>query len=394
MSFFYLIKRYIALFIIFFILGFWTWIWYLYIYWIEANVKTQLFLTIAVKSDNSSIYEIEEASVNFWETIIWWFRNPSFISEIIWDMRNQKINISAFKQERQNMIIEIISNSKDINDYIIKSSYIELNKKITEFNDTSNVKYMTLDQGKITKISYLKNYLIPWFLWILLLSLAIFLVLIYEFLLWAVSSTEQIEYILWTKILDFFESDLNKNDYTLISVAIQKMKPLVILAWVNIDTDVLAVSITHRQSFFGEKIALVDWDLKRRTLQNTLWLSSRLKTLKWYTDIDTIENWEKFKQDLNNWEESQDMIVLQNTLDENIKFVPAWTWNNFLVQVFSNIAQKMKTIIHTQLPDNIEVLRLKNADLVLVVKLWKTRVWDLKRIKEVWEEWIRVVVIK
>lgn len=394
MSFIYLIKRYIVLFLIFLIFGFSLWISYLYIYWIEANVKTQLFLTIAVKSDNSSIYEIEAASVNFWETLIWWFRNPSFQLGIIWDMRNQKVSISAFKQERQNMIVEVISNSKNINNEVIKSAYIELNKKIREFNNTSNVKYMTLDQGKITSISYLKNYLIPIFSSLIMILLILFILLLYELLLWSVSSIEQIESILWTNILDYFDSDWSKNDYTLISVAIQKMKPLVILAWVNIDTDILAVSITHRQSFFGEKIALVDWDLKHRTLQNTLWLSSRLKNLKWYTDIDTIENWEKFKQSLNNWKESKDLIFLQNTLDENVKFVPAGTGNNFLVQVFSSLAAKMKTIIHTQLPDNVEVLRLKNADLVLVVKLWKTKASDLRRIKEVWEEWIRVVVIK
>ena len=408
MSFFYLIKRYLLLIILFALVWVWSWFWLLYLDDSKVQVKTQLFLIVAVKSENSSIKEIEEASTYFWETIIWWFRNPAFIFQIIWNNDWSWASINAFKQERQNMIIEVISDSKERNDELIKASFVVLSKKIQEFNSQSNVKYMALDQGRITSFSWAKNYILPGIWFIGGLILAFLILTFFEFARWSVSSIEQIEELFWIKVLDVLDSSWHNNDFTLLSVAVQKMKSIVILAWVNINTDQLAVSIAQRQSFFWEKLALVDWDLQRRSLQHTLWLSSRLKNLKWHTDAWTSDNTsipeekeektdEQTTQDIkvvnktDNW---NDLLYIQNTLDENLKFVPAWTWNKFLVQIFSNIASKMKTLIHTQLPDNFEVLRLKNASLVLVVKLWKTKLSDLKRINEVWDDEIKIVAVK
>ncbi len=373
----------------------WFWFWFSKVYLddFQLTTKTQLFLTIAVKSDNSSIREIEEASTHFWQTLMWWFSNPAFRSQVMSEINSDWVSISAFKQERQNMIIEIISPNKKINDLLIKSAYYTLNEKIKEYNSRSNVKYMTFDQGRVTTMSPIKNISIP-IAWLLIwFMIAIMILLLYESLGWSVSNIDQIEELLWNSALDIINSDWALNDYTLISVAMLKMKPIVILAWVNINTDILAVSIAQRQSFFWEQLALVDWDLQKRILQHTLWLSLRLKNLKWYTDIQNDIDL-KAKEKMWFWEKPQDLIFLQNTLDENLKFVPAWTWNKFLTQIFTNISERMKTLIHTQLPENVEVLRLNKASLVLVVKLWKTKISELKRIKEVWDDEIRYIVVK
>lgn len=391
MSFLLFLRRNIFTILIVSLIWAWCGFYKIYLNNFELVTKTKLFLTIAVKSDNSSIQEIEEASTNFGQTLMWWFKNPTFLKEIIWETNNNWAKISAYKQERQNMTIEIISSSKITNDNLIKSAHTVLNKKISEYNSMSNVQYMTIDQWKVTNISYLKNIIYPIAWWILWFLIIIVILILYEIFKWAVSSIEQVEDILKIKALDIINSNWHNNDYTLISVAFQKNKPIVILAWVNIDTELLAVLIAQRQSFFWEKLALVDWDLQRRSLQHTLWLSSRLKNLKWYTDIKTEFDQ---KTSMVYTGSERDLIFLQNTLDENLKFVPAWSWNKFLTQIFTNIAKKMKTLIHTQLPENFEILRLQNADLVLVVKLWKTKISELQRIKEVWNEDIKVIIVK
>lgn len=373
----------------------WFWFWFSAVYLndFEVTTKTQLFLTIAVKSDNSSIREIEEASTNFWQTLMWWFSNPALLSQIMSEINPRWVSISAYKQERQNMIVEIVSPTKKMNDLLIKSAYYILNEKIKEYNSRSNVKYMTFDQGRVTSFSPIKNVTIPIAWLVLWFLISIILILLYENMTWSVSNLEQIEEILWNAALDIINPNWSKNDYTLISVAMLKMKPIVILAGVNISTDILAVSIAQRQSFFWEQLALVDGDLQKRILQHTLWLSLRLKNLKWYTDIQNNIDYIS-KEKLWFWEKPRDLIFLQNTLDENLKFVPAWTWNKFLTQIFTNISERMKTLIHTQLPENVEVLRLSKASLVLVIKLWRTKVSELKRIKEVWDDEIRYIVVK
>lgn len=65
-----------------------------------------------------------------------------------------------------------------------------------------------------------------------------------------VSSSEQAEEILSSKSIDTLSQNWEKNDYTLLSVAIQKMQPVVILAGLNFNIERLSVSLAQRQSFF------------------------------------------------------------------------------------------------------------------------------------------------
>lgn len=80
-------------------------------------------------------------------------------------------------------------------------------------------------------------------------------------------------------------------------------------------------------------------------------------------------------------------------MDDNLKFIPAGTGKGFLIEIFSNLSKKIRTLVHTQLPENAEILRLSNATLILVVKLGKSKISDLKKIKEVWDGEMKLVVV-
>jgi len=399
MQFIFLLKRYFIILLSSIIIWFWLWLLALALSWNKENFKWQLYLTLAVEDKNSSISENELAANNFWETLIWWFRNPAFLKQILWE--NTGIWVSAHKQERQNLVIEVVSWNKNLTEEALRSSFITLYKNINKFNDNSDAKYMLIDQWQVFSISSSKNITYPFIGMFLFLIIAFAIIAIYEFLNWVISSIEQAESIVWSKTLDVINSNFDKNDYTLLSVAIQKMQPVVVFAWLNFDIEKLSVAIAQRQSFFWEKLLLVDWDLQKRSLQHALWLSSRLKNLKWLTNIShdfiKVNNLDLVQGDSQSLvvnTENDTNLFLQNTLDDNLKFIPAWTWNWFLTEIFQNLSHQMRTLIHTQLPENAEILRLSKASLVLVIKLWKSKTADLRKIKEVWGNEIKLVVIK
>lgn len=432
MQFIFLLKRYFIILLSSLTLWFLAGLAVFIFYW-ESNTtfKWKLYLIIAVQDKNSSISANELAANNFWETLIWWFRNPAFLRQITWDVNWDKnwISFSAFKQERQNLVIEVVSKNKETTEKMLRNAYFTLFSNIKKFNQSSDAKYMPIEQWQVFSI-YSTNWIIYPLIWMILFLIIIFIfIAIYEFFNWVVSSTKQAEEIIWTKVLDEMSSDFDKNDYTLLWVAIQKMKPVVILAWLNFDIEKLSVLIAQRQSFFWEKMLLIDWDLQKRGLHHALWISSRLKNLKWLTNISedfikvndleipleiqknniktsseiseitseitsdfSSENHPKIPSILEKKDNTN--LFLQNTLDDNLKFIPAWTWDWFLIEIFHNLSHQMRTLIHTQLPENAEILRLSKATLVLVIKLWESKISDLKRIKEVWGDEIKLVIVK
>ena len=349
----------------------------------KENVKATLFLTIATEN-SSDPEQAEIASTYFGETIMGWFRNPVFKHSILKKAQvTEAASISAQKQERQNMLIEIITSTQEQVQKIAEIVFSELENKISEYNKKTNSFFVVIHQGQSIKKSKIQNIVFPLSGALIGLILSLLLCVIKEFIRNEVSSIDEIEEILNVKSLDFFHTKLEHNDFTLLSVAIQKSQPLVILAGVNVNTDILAVALANKHSYFGEKLALVDGDLERRSLQETLGLSSRMKNIKGHTDALLNES------DIVNTS-----LIIQNTLNKNLKFLPAGKGERFLTQVFTNVSQEMKTLIHTRFPENLEILRLANATLILVVHLGKTKIKDLKRIKEIWNEELKLVIIE
>lgn len=347
----------------------------------EKFVST-LFLTVATQ-DSLDPEQAEVASTYFGETIVGWFRNPVFLSSIKSNAESDFLSISAYKQERQNLLVELQSMNKEDITKLSESILNILEKEVMRYNNASGSSFVIVDQGRTLKASQGTFLLYPLAGLFLGLFLSIFLVILKEFLRDQVSSISEAEEILQTQTLDFLNKDFEKNDYTLLSTAIQKSGSLIILAGVAIETDLLAIALSHKQSFFGEQIALVDGDLYRRNLHQTLGLSSRMKNMKGHTDASSKGG-----------KVIASSIIIQNTHDDNIKLVPAGKGDKLLSQVFVNLAKKMKTLIHTELPQNIEVLRLEKALLILVVEIGKTKRRDLQRIRQLWGGELRLIIVE
>ncbi len=344
--------------------------------------KTTIFLTIGTQ-DSRDPEQAEIASTYFGETIMGWFKNPVFIHSIKNSAKTeQDVSLSALKQERQNLLVEIIASTPEETKNISTHTLKKLQEEIVRYNKATGSAFVAIDQGKNTKINKITKIIYPLAGALLGLILGLFIIALKELLKDEISSTEEAEQILKIKTTDFLDNDWENNDLSLLSVAIQKASSIVILAGVGVETDILAVALAHKHSFFGEKIALVDGDLQNRSLHSTLGLSTRMKNIKGHTDASFEKN------------EINTMLIIQNTLDENLKFLPAGKGERFLTKVFSSLAQKMKTLIHTRLPENSEILRLNNATLVLVVKVGRTKRKDLKRIREVWNEDLKLVVVE
>lgn len=364
----------------------------------ENFVKLKLFLTVSVSDENSSVSEKEQAAAHFWETLIWWFQNPSFTSQIL---QNYKWNnsVSAYKQERQNLIIEIKSPTKDESQEIARDSYSFLSKKIHQLNKDSNSKYSLIDWWYNFQNSFDVKIIYAILFFILFWFLTTVIFVIKDYLKWVILSENDAKKILWWHLIDYISEDFTKNDYWIISVWIQKLKWLVILWWVWIDIERFSIWLSQKHSFAWEDMVLIDWDLEKRQLQHEMWLSSRLKNLKWITNLEWQENnikllWDSSEKSDEKTESEKTNLYLQNTLDDNLRFIPAWTWAHFSYNVLDQLSEKVRILVHTHLPKNSDILRVKTWTLILLIKIWVTKIEDLQKIKEAWNWEIRYVIVR
>ena len=222
-----------------------------------------------------------------------------------------------------------------------------------------------------------------------------------DYLKWVILSENDAKKILWWSLIDYISNDFWKNDYSIISVWVQKLKWLVILWWVWIDIERFSIWLSQKHSFAWEDMVLIDWDLEKRSLHYDMWLSSRLKNLKWITNLEwwdaEIKLLENKKLDDENSNESKvknNNLYLQNTLDDKLKFIPAWTWTWVSYNVLEQLSEKVKILIHTHLPKNADILRLKKWTLILLIKIWFTKIEDLQKIKEAWWWEIKYIIVR
>ncbi len=351
-------------------------------YWLNNNntsVKTTMFLTLATENSNNP-EQAEEAATRFGETVIGWFRNPVFVNNILEQTKTQ-VSLSASKQERQNILISIVSKNNDNTENVSKYIFKKLSNEIERYNIATKSIFVIIDQGKTTSIRK-NNFIIYALAWVVLgFVLSLSMMALKEFSKNEVSSKEEVEKILGVKTLDILSREWENNDLTTLSLIIQKSRPIVILAGVDIDIELLSVAAAHKHILFWEKIALADGDLKNRSLQKTMKLETRIKNIKWHTDALLK------KEIVSNIE-----LITQNTLHENLIFLPAGKWEFLIAKVFTSLAKKMKTLIHSVLPSNLEILQFEDASLILVIEIGKTNKMNLEKIRQIWKNDIHLII--
>ena len=399
MYLFNFIKKYFLIIAIFALIWGISWYFWWKYFW-ENYVKLKLFTTVSVSDENSSVSEKEKAATFFWETLIWWFQNPSFTNYIL-QKYNWKNSITAYKQERQNLVIEIKSSSEEWAQNIARDTYSFLNKKIAQLNKNAKSKYSLIDQWYVFQKSFDVKIIYAILFFVLLWFFTTMFFVVRDYLKWVILSENDAKKILWWHLIDYISEDFTKNDYSIISVWIQKLKWLVILWWVWVDIEKFSIWLSQKHSFSGEDMVLIDWDLEKRWLHYEMGLSSRLQNLKWITnlnwensEIKLLENKKSDDEKAEKEKEKNHNLYLQNTLDENLKFIPAWTWNRVAYDVLDQLSDKVRILIHTHLPKNADMLRFKKWTLILLIKIWVTKIEDLQRIKEAWGWDIKYVIVK
>ena len=131
---------------------------YFILYKITPSFHTTIFTSITNQSASSS-EENEQASTYFGETIMGWVRNPVFLNKIF-EQAGVSGNISSHKQERQNLIIEIDSNTAIEGKKLAETILIVLESDIISYNKKSNSQYNLLNLGISSYSKPLKHTLI------------------------------------------------------------------------------------------------------------------------------------------------------------------------------------------------------------------------------------------
>ena len=170
---------------------------------LEQKYKTTMFLSFSVQSSvikttGSTTYDDVQAADHFTETIQGWFKNPKFLEKIE-EKGGSKTNISAKKQEKQNLVITYSSDTDSTAGKTAKSIKETLSKEISRYNNTTETDFQIALSSTDTKAqsSRLPIFIILGF--ILGILFGIGLSYIYEYLFGFASFQHQVESILEKK---------------------------------------------------------------------------------------------------------------------------------------------------------------------------------------------------
>lgn len=377
MTFLLFLSRHLKFFVFFLLIG--TTLGVVFTQTLTPFSETTTIFTTITTSNNEDPRAAEQASTDFGETVTGWFRNPAFVQEIE-KKSSQQGTLSAKKQERQNLLIIAKTKTAGTSKEFAQQALKKTQNEIKRINQSSSSQFTIINQGSSTATKTPS----PLFAGIIGgiggITLALFLAILFEFLGGRVSSLQQAEEILQTETLETIPRRWTDQDLSLLSLAIQKSKNLTILAGVETNIEIISISLAHKMSLSKNTIQLVDADLTKRDLQTFLGLSTRIKNLKGHTDFTGKER--SFNQ------------FLQNTLTENMLFLPAGSGDTYSFDVLTKISQKAQTILSTHIPENIDILRCTDAALFVVVRLGKTKEETLRRIHAAWEGEIHLVVIQ
>jgi TusA-related sulfurtransferase len=104
-----------------------------------------LFTTTGVIGETSAYAHVQGAAY-FAETIQGWIKNQVLIDEVL-RLVQTKATITAYRQERQNMVIEIIAEKKEVAHNIAKTLINRLNQEVLKYNQITKSNFKLINQG-------------------------------------------------------------------------------------------------------------------------------------------------------------------------------------------------------------------------------------------------------
>lgn len=343
----------------------------------EASFHTTIFTTIANQSE-SSTQENEQASTYFGETLMGWFRNPAFLDKI-YSQANAQGSLSAHKQERQNLIIEIDADSEANSEALAGAAFSVLQTEIEQFNQDTENKYQLLDLGMTTYQNPLKQAVFILAAIFAVLFFTFFAILGFEAITGRISLPAQINGILGgTEVLTV---NINKQaDIDYLATSILKTNKPIFFAGADFDHSDFTVNVSQKASEIDKNVILIDGDLKEKKLHQNLGLSEMMKNLKGLTD--RIKKEEQLSQ------------FVHKSLDGNLNFLAAGNGTLVILEDLAEQLNQHKTIlIHTTLPQNFPLLSMEDYTLFLFVKMGKTKLKTLEQIKTLGVKDLKVFVV-
>lgn len=341
------------------------------------SYHTILFTTIANQSESSS-QENEQASTYFGETLMGWFRNPSFLNKIF-ETAGIQGAISAHKQERQNLIIEIDSANQADGEKLAQKTLTALEAEIVTFNQKTQSNFQILNLGITTSPNPIKNtfLLFAGFLFGFLMISG--LILIFEALQGKISFLSQIK-TFFPEINILSLASKNENDLNYLASLYLKQNNPIVLAGVDFDNSTTTVKTSLIASEIEPNIILIDGALNQKKLHTELGLSEMMKNLKGITD--------RLKK------EEQLAQFIQINFKQNLDFLAAGSGKNIILEDLSSELSSHKTIlIHTQLPENFPILTFPDFTLILFVKLGITKLKTLELIQNLKIQNLKIIVL-
>jgi len=127
-------------------------IFFSYSFFNDYKTKALIFTTIGVVNE-SRAYDHVQGAAYFAETVQGWLKNPVFLEKIL-SKSQVTASITAYRQERQNMVIEITAKSKNDAEVVSENVVQLLSEEISQYNTETNSNFTIMVQGeKISEVA-------------------------------------------------------------------------------------------------------------------------------------------------------------------------------------------------------------------------------------------------
>ncbi|MCA9374065.1 hypothetical protein KC725_02800 [Candidatus Peregrinibacteria bacterium] len=184
-----------------------------------------IFLSIGTKNaTDSTSFDDFQAADQFTESVQGWFRNPDLLTKIAANLDQNKVSISARKQEKQNLVLTYVAKDEQSAKKIGEETIVALDKEIQDYNANTGKSFtIALSSTYVDTIPDRTMIFIAMGL-ILGIVAAIILTYVYEFLFGFTSFPKQVEQTLQKEATTKLVGELQYKNPTIIYISSKPKK--------------------------------------------------------------------------------------------------------------------------------------------------------------------------
>ena len=124
---------------------------------LEVSYSNRIYGTVGVQENQENLQSLSEAAHQFGQTLMGWLKFPSFMEQLSQTVElPQGASISAYQQERQNIIITLMT-PQPIEEETLVQVEVYIQNKIEAYNQVSQTEFI-LTQLDFEQVKLQKTY--------------------------------------------------------------------------------------------------------------------------------------------------------------------------------------------------------------------------------------------